>query len=677
MTSYADILTDASQVTPETLPDALQRLFVAMYDVALLDTEAEAVLQALRKAARVSIKALRGDWHKFRATREQRTTATPTPPPPEVQEQAEQLLRDPALLHKVITTIGQLGVEGEEENRGLLYVTFTSRLTETPISSLVKGRSSSGKNHLVDRTLALIPPEAVHRLTAMSAKALAYADDMDFRHTFIVIFEDAGLGDEAEYLMRTLLTEGCLEYLTVDKTAQGLKTRRISQPGPTGLVTTMTKALTREDNETRAWSLYMDDSKAHTLRVVQRQARAATGAETSPDTAPWLALQGLLEPIEVVIPWAETVAQLLETDALPRDITRLRRDFPRLLTLVKVITLLYQRQRPRDAAGQLLAMVDDYAMAYALVAEPFARSAHGISARALEVADAVREVYADKQTRTDPDKEVYVTIKDLAKALRWATRTVQKWVTQAEEGDLIDVQRGVPGTPLKMRPGTDNETATLALLPTPEHVAHAVGVSLTAIHPLTGVPISPMRACAPGQENSATPALSTPNEAPEARTDHAHPARVPQNNSGSPAKSDTSERAHPVRASVLPPLPVGETLDDQGHQNPCAETAHAGTFGETRASADSVRGVRGHARPAGDRSADETRCNGHATPDRAGAHGREASQPETAFRHFCPRCGEESTHVLASNGSARCVWCSLLPAAQVFHLHDPTNVEVF
>jgi hypothetical protein len=30
----------------------------------------------------------------------------------------------------------------------------------------------------------------------------------------------------------------------------------------------MTKGLTKEDNETRTFSLYMDDSKEHTLRVV-------------------------------------------------------------------------------------------------------------------------------------------------------------------------------------------------------------------------------------------------------------------------------------------------------------------------------------------------------------------------------------------------------------------------
>ena len=134
-------------------------------------------------------------------------------------------------------------------------------------------------------------------------------------------------------------------------------------------------------------------------------------------------------------------------------------------------------------------------MVYALVAEPFTRSVHGISTRALEVAEAVHDVYADNADKANPDQDVYVTVKALAKHLRWATRTVLKWIDQAESADLIDVQRGNPGTPLKLRPGTSDTAASLALLPTPEQVAAAVGVSLTAIHPLTGVCMSPVRAC--------------------------------------------------------------------------------------------------------------------------------------------------------------------------------------
>jgi hypothetical protein len=459
----------------------------------------------------------------------------------------------------------------------------------------------------------------------MSAKALAYADDLDFRHAFIVLFEDAGLGEDAEYLMRSLLTERCLKYLTVDKTAHGLKSRLITQPGPTGLVTTMTKALTREDNETRAWSLYMDDSKEHTLRVVKRQAQAATGDTTAPDTAPWQALQGLLEPTAVVIPWAQTVAGLLETEALPRDITRLRRDFPRLLTLVKVITLLYQRQRTQDPAGRLIATLDDYAMAYALVAEPFTRSAYGISRRALEVAEAVQAVYEDKHANAKKDTEVYVTVKELAKHLRWATRTVQKWVEQAESGDLIDVQHGGPGTPLKLRPGPEDTTASLGLLPAPETVAAAVQVSLTAIHPLTGVCMSPVRACALGLENPVTPTISELPSQCEARTDPAHRARALPEDDGSPVKIEACEDAHPMRTSALSPEASPESAAFQESLCPGPETAHGVNPTTTSSSADSVRGMRGHAHSPMLASADDISRNGHSDADRARTHGRETS----------------------------------------------------
>lgn len=113
----------------------------------------------------------------------------------------------------------------------------------------------------------------------MSAKALVYAD-LDFRHRHLVLYEEDGLSsEEVLYLVRTLLSEGQIRYLTVEKTPQGrMAAREIVRPGPTGLITTLTKGLTKEDNETRTFSLYMDDSKGHTLRVVQALAeREARG----------------------------------------------------------------------------------------------------------------------------------------------------------------------------------------------------------------------------------------------------------------------------------------------------------------------------------------------------------------------------------------------------------------
>jgi hypothetical protein len=663
---YAAILTMASQATAETIPQTLQALFPAMHAAALLDSEVEVILQAVRTATRVSIRTLRADWKKFLATRPQQPAPTAAAFPPEAEAEATRLLQDPALLYRAITTIGQLGVEGEAVNRGVSYLALTSRQTDDPISVLIKGRSSSGKSHLVKCALAMIPPEEYHLLTAMSAKALAYAEDLDFRHKIIVIFEDEGLGEEAEYLMRTLLTEGRLEYLTVDKGPHGLKTRRISQPGPTGLMTTMTKAMTREDNETRAWSLYVDDSKAQTLRVVKRQADAATGDATAPDTTPWQALQRRLRPRTVVIPWASTLARLLQLDTLPQDITRLRRDFPRLLTLVKVITLLYQQQRTCDADGRLIATVDDYAMAYYLVAEPFARSVHGLSARALAVADAGRELYDAKSDAKTAHDEAYVTIRELTTKLRWASRTVHKWVEQAEVADLLDIRREDKGKALKLWPTEKQANYVFSLLPTPEVLAQALQTALTAIHPVTGDALSAVPACTPPRVHTPTSITRTENEHGEVCTDRAQCASCAQNDSVTLYNDNSYGHRIPMH-----------TPDEAAGGPVPGESVHAVSAEHKRRNGPGVHTLHTHAHSPDAASAEKTMAQGVDLPDRACVHGGGTPPPARDCQQFCPRCGEVSTHVLASNGSTACVWCSLLPAEQVFHLYDPTHIEVF
>ncbi len=269
--------------------------------------------------------ALRKDWARYRATREEEARKEAAPAlTPEDREAARELSEDPALLHKAIRAIGALGVVGEEENRGLLYLALLSAKTEAPISVLVKGRSSSGKSFLVGSVLKLIPPRGYYELSSMSAKALVYAD-LDFRHRHLVLYEEDGLNnEEVLYLVRTLLSEGQIRYLTVEKSPQGrMVAREIARPGPTGLITTLTKGLSKEDNETRTFSLYMDDSKAHTLRVVQALAeREALGARPEVEVAPWHALYEALPRVEVVVPYAPAIARLLEAQGLPEDLTR-------------------------------------------------------------------------------------------------------------------------------------------------------------------------------------------------------------------------------------------------------------------------------------------------------------------------------------------------------------------
>ena len=132
---------------------------------------------------------------------------------------------------------------------------MTSRLFDRPASIAVKGPSSGGKSYLTESVLEHFPPEAYYALSAMSERALAYSEE-PLAHRMLVLYEAAGMsGDFANYLVRSLLSEGRIRYETVEKTKDGLGARLIEREGPTGLVTTtMAVSLPRERNAPALYS---------------------------------------------------------------------------------------------------------------------------------------------------------------------------------------------------------------------------------------------------------------------------------------------------------------------------------------------------------------------------------------------------------------------------------------
>ena len=120
-------------------------------------------------------------------------------------------------------------------------------------------------------------------LTAMSERALAYGTE-PLSHRFLVLFEAAGLeSDFASYLVRSLLSEGCVRYETVEKGKDGeLKARLVEREGPTGLIVSTTSVALHPENETRLLSLAATDTPDQTKLVLSRLADDDLTSRTSP-----------------------------------------------------------------------------------------------------------------------------------------------------------------------------------------------------------------------------------------------------------------------------------------------------------------------------------------------------------------------------------------------------------
>jgi hypothetical protein len=378
--------------------------------------------------------------------------------PEQLFEGCRTLAREQRILDRLRELLPTIGLVGEDENALLLYLAVTSRLLDNPVSVAVKGPSSGGKSWTVERVLQFFPDEAYHALSAISERALVYSK-IPLKHRILVIYEAAGMtGDFASYLIRSLLSEGCVRYETVESTSEGLTPRLIEREGPTGLIVTTTATMLHPENETRLLSLTVRDSPAQTRDVLLSMADEDDAPDV--DIAPWLALQDWLAAgeSEVSIPYGKVLAQ-----AIPPRAVRLRRDFRALLGLIRAHALIHQATREKDNRGRLIATVEDYAVVRELVDEVFSA---GVGATVkVETRETVEAVAA-----LQGDHEDGVSLPAIATRLGLDKSVVsRRWRVAREGGYLVnrEERRGRPARLVTGEPLPD-ETP---ILPIPEAIA--------------------------------------------------------------------------------------------------------------------------------------------------------------------------------------------------------------
>jgi hypothetical protein len=274
----------------------------------------------------------------------------------------------------------------------------------------------------------------------MSERALAYSEE-PVSHRMIVLFEAAGLtSDFASYLLRSLLSEGCIKYETVEKTPEGLRARLVVREGPTGAIITTTSIKLHPENETRLLSIPTTDSKEQTSAILLAQ---AIGGGVI-DYAPWHALQGWIASgnREVVIPYAADLARLI-----PPAAVRLRRDFPTALTLIRSHALLHQASRELDADGRIVASMADYAAVRALVSDLIAEGVEAaVSPTVKETVHSVANILDGLVTET--------TVTDVARGLKLDRSSALRRVRTALDLGYLHNLEDRRGRPARLQLGS-------------------------------------------------------------------------------------------------------------------------------------------------------------------------------------------------------------------------------
>lgn len=260
------------------------------------------------------------------------------------RDEALSLLRDPALLDRVVDDLDRCGIVGERTNKLVAYLAMTSRLLQSPLAVAVRSTSAAGKSTVVEGVLDLIPPEDRFNYSAITGQSLYYVGADALKHSVLSIAEEQG-ARRAGYALKLLQSEGRLTIASTGKDSAGrMRTEPYSVEGPIALVFTTTSIDIDEELLNRCIVLTVDEGREQTRRIQERQRQAQTldGILAQRERAQLRRLhqnaQRLLGPVEVVNPFAE---QLRFVDHR----TRTRRDHAKYLGLIRAIALLHQHQR--------------------------------------------------------------------------------------------------------------------------------------------------------------------------------------------------------------------------------------------------------------------------------------------------------------------------------------------
>jgi len=238
--------------------------------------------------------------------------------------------------------VGKSGVIGEETNRLLMYLIFTSRKREHPLHVISLGNSGIGKTYLQEKVGELIPEEDKVEITTLSENALYYFGQRELQHRLVLI-EDLDGAENVLYPLRELQSKKFITKTLAQKTTTGeTKTIHIKVEGPVRVAGCTTQEQVYEDNANRSFLIYIDEGKEQDERIMAYQRKRSAGTIDRVQESSIKELlqnaQRVLQPIPVRNPYAEQLQ-------LPAGVFKPRRTNAHYLAFIEAVTFYHQYQR--------------------------------------------------------------------------------------------------------------------------------------------------------------------------------------------------------------------------------------------------------------------------------------------------------------------------------------------
>ncbi len=324
----------------------------------------------------------------------------------------------------------QTGIIGEEKNALFLFLILLSHKMKRTLHAMVQGTSGSGKSHLISKVAdTMYDQNKIKRFTRVTDKSFYNYGEYDLQNTAIILEDYDGLSQEAEMAWRELQSNNKLSSSVSQKNEQTgeIFTGEKYVFGPIASLVATTKFRIYEDNESRVFTIAIDESEAQTERVLDYMSKKASKQITSEQEQEiQIELQNMvyvLKAYQVQNPYR------LE---LPKNVKHRRRLTQMLHDFIEQVTILYQYQREKLNQETLIATVQDLEIAVDLMF-------NSIVIKADELDGILRQFYENlKEYVEKKGKDYEFTQREIRQEFRISKTQGQRYCNELEELEYIN-----------------------------------------------------------------------------------------------------------------------------------------------------------------------------------------------------------------------------------------------
>lgn len=349
-------------------------------------------------------------------------------------KEVQKYLKAKDLMDRMSVDVGRTGIIGEEVNRLLMYLVFTSRKLPKPLHIVSLSPSGAGKTYLQEKVAELIPKEDKIEITTLSKNAFYYLKDIDKK---LIIIEDLTGAENSLYPIREIQSKGRLTKSITTRDAKGnpITTHHVLE-GNVCVSATGTKESLYTDNESRSIVIHLDNSIEQDNRILDYwRLKACNGVDVNQEKEIkelFQNIQRYLKPVAVVNRYATMLS-------LPKEVKKIRRTFGIYLGVIEVIAYVHQFQREvkKTSEGKPYVEVkpEDVKWANKLLKEVLFRKTD-------ELSDGLRRFFKQLKIYTQDNTLESFTGKQIRIALQVPHGTQKRYFKKLTELGYLKVNQG-------------------------------------------------------------------------------------------------------------------------------------------------------------------------------------------------------------------------------------------